>query len=117
MLQESENVGNLVCPSSYDLGERLRLVLMSVTEGEDKPRRYPTIFNTSDVAVLTKSDLAGAVEFDVSLAERNIEAVRPGMNVFTLSAKSERGLRRTWSSFARHALGWDVDTVAPFSVT
>jgi hydrogenase nickel incorporation protein HypB len=55
-----ENVGNLVCPSSYDLGEDLRLVLMSVTEGEDKPRKYPTIFNTADVAIITKTDLAVA---------------------------------------------------------
>ena len=60
-----ENVGNLVCPANYDLGEELRLVLMSVTEGEDKPLKYPTIFNTADVAVLTKIiDLAEAVEFD-----------------------------------------------------
>ena len=59
-----ENVGNLVCPSSFDLGEDLRLVLFSVTEGEDKPLKYPTIFNTADVAVLTKVDLAEAVEFD-----------------------------------------------------
>ena len=53
-----ENVGNLVCPSSYDLGEDLRLVLISVTEGEDKPLKYPTIFNSADVAVITKMDLA-----------------------------------------------------------
>ena len=53
-----ENVGNLVCPSSYDLGEDLRLVLLSVTEGEDKPLKYPTIFNSADVAVITKLDLA-----------------------------------------------------------
>ncbi|MDQ3684421.1 MAG: hydrogenase nickel incorporation protein HypB, partial [Acidobacteriota bacterium] len=59
-----ENVGNLVCPSSYDLGEHLRIVLLSVTEGEDKPLKYPTIFNTADVAVITKMDLAEAVEFD-----------------------------------------------------
>jgi hydrogenase nickel incorporation protein HypB len=59
-----ENVGNLVCPSSYDLGESLRLVLLSVTEGEDKPLKYPTIFNSADVAIITKMDLAQAVEFD-----------------------------------------------------
>ena len=59
-----ENVGNLVCPASYDLGEDLRLVLLSVTEGEDKPLKYPTIFNSADVAIVTKSDLAEAVEFD-----------------------------------------------------
>src|SRR6516165_7212692 len=64
-----ENVGNLVCPSSYDLGEDLRFVLLSVTEGEDKPLKYPTIFNTADLAVITKADLAGAVEFDESAAK------------------------------------------------
>ncbi len=87
-----ENVGNLVCPSSYDLGEDLRIVLLSVTEGEDKPLKYPTIFNSADVAIVTKNDLAGAVEFDSQAALRNIQAVRPGMKVFQLSAKSGAGL-------------------------
>jgi hydrogenase nickel incorporation protein HypB len=87
-----ENVGNLVCPSSYDLGEDLRLVLLSVTEGEDKPLKYPTIFNSADVAVITKSDLATAVEFDEAAARRNILAVRPAMQVFKLSAKTGDGM-------------------------
>jgi hydrogenase nickel incorporation protein HypB len=87
-----ENVGNLVCPSSYDLGENLRLVLISVTEGEDKPLKYPTIFNSADIAVVSKMDLASAVEFDWETAYRNIQAVRPGMQVFKLSAKSGDGM-------------------------
>jgi hydrogenase nickel incorporation protein HypB len=87
-----ENVGNLVCPSSYDLGESLRLVLMSVTEGEDKPLKYPTIFNSADVAILTKIDLAQAVEFDEDTALANIQAVRPGMRVFKVSAKNGQGV-------------------------
>src|SRR5271165_3187827 len=87
-----ENVGNLVCPSSYDLGENLRLVLMSVTEGEDKPLKYPTIFNSSDVAVVTKNDLAQAVEFDWEAARTSIQSVRPGMHIFRLSAKSGEGM-------------------------
>ena len=87
-----ENVGNLVCPSSYDLGEALRLVLLSVTEGEDKPLKYPTIFNSADVAVLTKIDLANAVEFDWAAASANIQAVRPGMQVFKVSTKSGKGI-------------------------
>lgn len=87
-----ENVGNLVCPSSYDLGEDLRLVLMSVTEGEDKPLKYPTIFNSADVAVITKMDLATAVEFDQLAAERNIQAVRPSMEIFRVSSKSGKGM-------------------------
>ena len=87
-----ENVGNLVCPSSYDLGEDLRCVLLSVTEGEDKPLKYPTIFNSADVAIITKSDLAAAVEFDEALTRRNIQAVRPGIQVLTLSAKTGAGM-------------------------
>ena len=87
-----ENVGNLVCPSSYDLGENLRLVLLSVTEGEDKPIKYPTIFNSADVAIVTKVDLAAAVEFDWPAAHGNIQAVRPGMPVFRLSAKTAEGM-------------------------
>ncbi len=87
-----ENVGNLVCPSSYDLGEDLRLVLLSVTEGEDKPLKYPTIFNSADVAIVTKVDLAAAVEFNWQLAYGNIQSVRPGMNVFRLSAKTSEGM-------------------------
>jgi hydrogenase nickel incorporation protein HypB len=87
-----ENVGNLVCPSSYDLGEDLRVVLLAATEGEDKPLKYPTIFNTADVAIITKMDLAGAAEFDRIAAHRNIEAVRPGMRVFELSSKTGQGM-------------------------
>ena len=87
-----ENVGNLVCPSSYDLGENLRLVLISVTEGEDKPLKYPTIFHSADLAVVTKMDLAQAVEFDWHSAYRNIQAVRPGMQVLKVSAKTADGM-------------------------
>ncbi|MEP6635096.1 MAG: hydrogenase nickel incorporation protein HypB [Acidobacteriota bacterium] len=87
-----ENVGNLVCPSSYDLGENLRIVLLSVTEGEDKPLKYPTIFNTGDIAVITKMDLAEAVEFDLEGARQNIQSVRPGMKVLEVSAKTGTGM-------------------------
>jgi hydrogenase nickel incorporation protein HypB len=87
-----ENVGNLVCPATFDLGEDLRLVLFSVTEGEDKPLKYPTIFNTADVALITKTDLAAAAEFDSPAAQRNIQAVRPGMRVFEVSAKTGAGM-------------------------
>jgi hydrogenase nickel incorporation protein HypB len=87
-----ENVGNLVCLSSYDLGEDLRFVLLSVTEGEDKPLKYPTIFNSAHVAVITKPDLADAVEFDEAAAMRNIQAVRPGMEILKLYAKTGEGM-------------------------
>jgi len=93
-----ENVGNLVCPASYDLGERLRLVLMSVTEGEDKPLKYPTIFNTADAAVITKMDLASAAEFNLELACANIECVRPGMPIFSVSSKAGAGINELLES-------------------
>jgi len=88
-----ENVGNLVCPASYDLGENLRCVIMSVTEGEDKPLKYPTIFNSADVALITKMDLADAVEFDRDSAERSVQSVRPGMQSFHVSAKTSAGMQ------------------------
>jgi len=87
-----ENVGNLVCPSSYDLGEDLRVVMLSVTEGEDKPEKYPTMFHSSDVAVLTKIDLAGPVEFDRERAYVSLESVRPGIRVIETSAKTGAGV-------------------------
>ncbi len=87
-----ENVGNLVCPSSYDLGEDVRVVLLSVAEGEDKPLKYPNIFNSADIAVITKMDLAEACEFDLDAARRNLQAVRPGMQTLTTSAKTGTGM-------------------------
>jgi hydrogenase nickel incorporation protein HypB len=87
-----ENVGNLVCPTSWDLGESVRAALLSVTEGEDKPLKYPGLFNTSDVAVITKVDLAEPCEFDRNAALQNIESVRPGMPVFETSAKTGLGV-------------------------
>jgi hydrogenase nickel incorporation protein HypB len=87
-----ENVGNLVCPTSWDLGESVRLALLSVTEGEDKPLKYPGLFNTADVAAITKIDLAVACEFDRDLARANIESVRPGMRILETSAKTGAGL-------------------------
>lgn len=87
-----ENVGNLVCPSSFDLGEDLRLVLVSTTEGEDKPLKYPTIFNTADIAVVTKLDMAQAAGFDLEALTRNIHAVRPGMSILKVSARTGEGM-------------------------
>ena len=86
-----ENVGNLVCPAAYDLGEQLRAVLMSVTEGEDKPLKYPTIFNSADLAVITKIDLARAVDFDRAAAHAAIQDVRHGIEVLEVSAKTGEG--------------------------
>ena len=87
-----ENVGNLVCPSSYDLGEAIRVVLLSVTEGEDKPLKYPTMFNSADAAVITKMDLAVPCGFDRWAALKNINEIRPGIQIFETSVKSGVGL-------------------------
>ncbi len=93
-----ENVGNLVCPSSYDLGERIRVVLLSVTEGEDKPLKYPGLFNSADAAVITKVDLAVPCGFDRELALRNINEIRPGIRIFETSARTGAGME-TWLAY------------------
>lgn len=87
-----ENVGNLVCPTSYDLGEGLRVALLSVTEGEDKPLKYPALFASADVVVLTKVDIAEAVEFDSAAAVSAIAAVAPGRPVVATSARTGVGV-------------------------
>jgi hydrogenase nickel incorporation protein HypB len=108
-----ENVGNLVCPSSYDVGEDLRMVLLSVTEGEDKPLKYPTIFNTADLAVFTKMDLAEAVEFDSALAEANVQRVRPGMPLLKVSAKKGAGMNDWLEFLARVSEDRDIRSPSP----
>jgi hydrogenase nickel incorporation protein HypB len=87
-----ENVGNLVCPAAYDLGETLRVALASVTEGEDKPLKYPTAFGLAQLVLVTKSDIAGAVEFDEAAFRRNIEQVNPGVEVVLTSARTGAGV-------------------------
>jgi hydrogenase nickel incorporation protein HypB len=86
-----ENVGNLVCPASYDLGEHARAVLMSVTEGEDKPLKYPTIFQTADLVVITKIDLADAVGFDRDAAVRNVQQIRADLPIVETSSRAGAG--------------------------
>ena len=98
-----ENVGNLVCPSSWDLGEDLRVLLCSATEGEDKSLKYPTLINTADLVILSKMDLAAAVEFDVDLAEANVQQVRPGVPTLRLSAKTGQGVD-AWLDFLERRL-------------
>jgi hydrogenase nickel incorporation protein HypB len=104
-----ENVGNLVCPANFDLGEDMRLVLFSVTEGEDKPLKYPMIFNTADVTLITKLDLAAAVEFDRAGAHRHIQSVRPGMRVFEISAKTGLGMEEWLDSLLATRCGHSLD--------
>ncbi|MFD9306959.1 hydrogenase nickel incorporation protein HypB [Streptomyces sp. NPDC060048] len=87
-----ENVGNLVCPASYDLGESLRVVLASVTEGEDKPLKYPTAFGLAQLVVITKTDIAGAVDFDEDAFRAHVRQVNPGVEVVRTSARSGEGV-------------------------
>ncbi len=87
-----ENVGNLVCPASYDLGEDRRVVLLSVTEGEDKPLKYPVIFLHADLVLVTKCDLAGAVGFDREQALAHIRQTAPKAQILEVSAKTGAGL-------------------------
>ncbi len=87
-----ENVGNLVCPAGYDLGEDLRVVLVSVTEGEDKPLKYPHIFKSAHVVLITKIDLAPHVDFNHAKMEANIRAVAPQAEILAVSAKTGVGL-------------------------
>jgi hydrogenase nickel incorporation protein HypB len=93
-----ENVGNLVCPGDFDLGEDLRVLVLATTEGEDKPLKYPTLINTADVVLVNKLDLAAVVECDLPLLEANIRQVRPDAAIFKLSAKTGEGFA-SWLTY------------------
>lgn len=97
-----ENVGNLICPAEYDLGEDLRVVVYSVTEGEDKPLKYPLAFATAHAVALSKIDLASATRFDRDSALENIERVHPGLPVFELSAQTGVGMAQWIDFLDRH---------------
>jgi hydrogenase nickel incorporation protein HypB len=100
-----ENVGNLVCPADYDLGEDFRVVLLSTTEGEDKPLKYPPMFHSAHVAIVTKSDLAGAVGFNREQALGNLRRVSHHAEVFELSAKTGDGMQ-AWLNFLVKQRAW-----------
>jgi hydrogenase nickel incorporation protein HypB len=93
-----ENVGNLVCPAAFDLGEDFRVVLLSVTEGEDKPLKYPPMFHSAQVAIVSKIDLAEAVEFNREAALANLHRLCPQAAVFELSARTGKGME-AWIDF------------------
>jgi hydrogenase nickel incorporation protein HypB len=96
-----ENVGNLICPAEYDLGEDVRVVLFSVTEGEDKPLKYPLAFNTAQLALVTKIDLARAVGFARAAALENIAAANPALTVLELSARTGDGMEAWFAALER----------------
>jgi hydrogenase nickel incorporation protein HypB len=87
-----ENVGNLVCPSAFDLGENFKIALLSTTEGEDKPVKYPTLFSNAPVAVLTKMDLVPHLDWNAAACRAALRQVRPGVFIFELSAKTGLGM-------------------------
>jgi len=95
-----ENVGNLVCPAQFDLGEAARVVIASITEGEDKPLKYPHMFRTADLVVLNKIDLLPHVDFSVERFAKNVEATRPRARVMALSARTGVGFA-SWLDFVR----------------
>jgi len=95
-----ENVGNLVCPASFDLGEQVRVVLLSTTEGEDKPLKYPPIFKSANLVLLTKVDLADALGFKRDVALQNVRRIAPQARVIEISARSGEGVQE-WYAFLR----------------
>ena len=95
-----ENVGNLVCPASFDLGEQVRVVLLSTTEGEDKPLKYPPIFKSAHVVLLTKVDVADALGFQRDVALDNIRRISPHAKIIQLSSRTGEGLEE-WYAFLR----------------
>lgn len=99
-----ENVGNLVCPAAFDLGENFKVALMSVTEGEDKPVKYPSLFTQTPVAVVTKTDLLPHVDFDIKLCRANLQRMHPGIFVFEVSAQTGDGMQ-AWLDYLKRLAG------------
>ena len=97
-----ENVGNLVCPAAYDLGENLRIVLLSVTEGEDKPLKYPTMFKTADIVIVNKIDIAEVVGFNREKALTNIQKVAPQATIFEVSSRTGTGMENWYNLLQEH---------------
>jgi hydrogenase nickel incorporation protein HypB len=102
-----ENVGNLVCPADFKLGEHKRVVLLSVTEGDDKPIKYPVIFRNCDAVVFTKCDLLPYVDFDIERAIDNIRVLNEGVETFVVSSKDKTGLTE-WNSWLSQKVGVKV---------
>lgn len=103
-----ENVGNLVCPALFDLGEKCKVAILSVTEGEDKPLKYPHMFRASDIMIVNKSDLLPYVDFDVNTCIENARKVNPDIRVFALSAATGEGMR-SWYEWLGQQVGQRVE--------
>ncbi|MBU0993777.1 MAG: hydrogenase nickel incorporation protein HypB [Proteobacteria bacterium] len=98
-----ENIGNLVCPAEFDIGEDARAVILSVTEGEDKPLKYPLMFRESDIALLNKIDLLPYLDFDMDEARKSILTIHPDMPIFEISSKTEEGMAK-WISWLKESI-------------
>ncbi|TDE40285.1 hydrogenase nickel incorporation protein HypB [Antarcticimicrobium sediminis] len=98
-----ENVGNLVCPAGFDLGEDCKVAVISVTEGEDKPLKYPDMFTVSEIALLNKVDLAPYCDVDLDLYEANLRRVNPGIEILRISARTGEGMQ-AWVAWLRDRL-------------
>jgi hydrogenase nickel incorporation protein HypB len=96
-----ENVGNLVCPSSYDLGEDMKVVLVSVTEGDDKPLKYPAVFRRSSIMIINKTDLLEFCDFNMETARRNASKINGELTIFEMSCKTGDGLD-IWYSWIKN---------------
>ncbi len=113
-----ENIGNLVCPAAHDLGEHLRVAVLSVTEGDDKPGKYPKMFRTSDALVISKTDLLPHVPFSVDAAVEDARLIQPDLKAFTVCSLTRDGIA-DWCSYldeARNRLLTPVDACGPASV-
>jgi hydrogenase nickel incorporation protein HypB len=99
-----ENVGNLVCPSSYDLGEDMKVVLVSTTEGDDKPLKYPGMFRRSSVMVINKIDLLGSSDFDMNRVEENARSINADLKIFEVSCRTGQGLE-AWYAWIKSLTG------------
>ncbi len=106
-----ENVGNLVCPSSYDLGEAAKIVVLSVTEGEDKPLKYPAMFFRSELLILNKIDLLPYVPFNIEKARENAQKVHPGMEIIEVSCLTGEGLPK-WQSWLESRIASSAKVMA-----
>ena len=110
-----ENVGNLVCPSGFDLGEDMKVVLISTTEGDDKPLKYPAMFRRSSVMVINKIDLLGMSDFDLDRVKQNALSINAGLEIFAVSCRTGEGLDE-WYAFLRRLVGKEAASgAAPLS--
>jgi hydrogenase nickel incorporation protein HypB len=98
-----ENIGNLVCPSAFDLGEHVRVALLSVTEGEDKPLKYPALFAQASVVIITKTDLLPHLDFDLAACRRNLRCLKPDVLVIETSSRTGKGLGE-WITYLKRLL-------------